>query len=45
MTPAAVLTLIVSLAVVPGGLIVATVFLLVKPERPQYPRLPPDLSD
>jgi hypothetical protein len=37
--------LIVSLVVVPGGLIASTVFLSVRPELREYPPLPPGLAD
>jgi hypothetical protein len=37
--------LIVALAVAPGGLIASTLFLALRPERAQYPPLPPDLAD
>ncbi|MDR2566886.1 MAG: MetS family NSS transporter small subunit [Bifidobacteriaceae bacterium] len=45
MTAPAILMLIVALAVVPGGLVASTVFLSVKPELPEYPALPPGLTD
>jgi hypothetical protein len=45
MTAAAISMLIVSLLVVPGGLIASAIFLVAKPELSQYPPLPPGLSD
>ncbi|MDR1188819.1 MAG: MetS family NSS transporter small subunit [Bifidobacteriaceae bacterium] len=45
MTAAAVVMLIVSLLVVPGGLIASTIFLSLKPELSEYPPMPPGMSD
>jgi hypothetical protein len=45
MSIAAIIMLVVSLAVVPGGLTASTVFLALRPELAEYPPLPPGTPD
>jgi len=45
MSLSAIIMLIVSLAIVPGGLAASAIYLIRKPEVAQYPALPPGLAD
>jgi hypothetical protein len=45
MGASAILMLVVSLVVVPGGLAASAVFLALRPEVPAYPPLPPGMPD
>jgi hypothetical protein len=45
MTVAAITWLIVSLLIVPGGLVASAVFLVRRPEVAQYPPMPDGIGD
>ena len=45
MSSIATLMLVVSLLIVPGGLIASTIFLKLRPELEAYPELPANLHD